>query len=135
MADKERRIQDYDRKRLPVYRGRQPPFKGETEARAYIKGAWGIGKEEDVQRLLKWYLPILYQCNCPDAWADNHHGAGLRMQYDCGSFYRCSNCGEERNKDGSKHIRQYVTDVEIKPEKEVSSEQLSLLDWKEDEND
>lgn len=134
MANQERRIQDYDRKRLPVYRGGQPPFSSEVEARAYIKGAWGISAAETVDRLLVWYLPIVYPCGCLDAWADNYHGAGLRMQYDCGSFYRCSNCGEERNKDGTPHKRgKPVHDVDqLQEEKPVSDEQLSLLEWKQE---
>lgn len=129
----ERRIMDYPRKGIALPDAKKfgkPPFTDEKSARRYLLGIRKFN-EEDIQRLLKWYLPTLYPCGCPDPTSDKWYGLGNRVQIDCGSFYRCSKCGEERNRDGSKHIRQYRSDVDVKEEK-LDSEQLSLLDWKED---
>lgn len=126
----ERRIQDMERVRIkfPDPKYGQPPFDNEKAARAYITAVHKY-KEEDIQRLLRWYMPTLYPCGCPDEWSDQRYGLNNRLQYDCGNFYRCSKCGEERNPDGSKHKRHYRSDVDVKEEK-LDSEQLNLLDWK-----
>lgn len=125
----EKRVRDYHRVPIKLPSGEQPPFTDEKSVRRYLLGIRKFN-EEDIQRLLKWYLPTLYLCGCPDPTSDKWYGAGNRVQIDCGSFYRCSKCGEERNRDGSKHKHQYRSDVDVKEEK-LDSEQLSLLDWKE----
>lgn len=134
---KERSIQDYPLSGIILPDSKKygaPPFSDEKSARAYITAVHKY-KEVDIQRLLTWYLPTLFPCGCPNQHEDSIYGTGKRSQYVCDGFYRCRSCGFERNPDGSKHIRkQRVSDVDVQVNHLVDNKQMSLLDWKDNED-
>lgn len=132
----ERAIADYFRNRITDYHGKLPPFANETEARAYIKDRWNITAPKDVDKLLVWYLPTLYPCGCPNSHEDDLYGTGKRIQLPCDDgHYRCLTCGYERNEDGSKYVHKRVSPEDKTEAVKPSVEQLSLLTWKEEDNE
>lgn len=129
----EKRIQDYPRKTIEFPDARKygtPPFTDEAQARRYLKAIRDFS-DKDMLKLLARYLPTLYHCGCPNEHEDSIYGTGNRSQLLCDDgHYRCLTCGEERNPDGSKYRRQQrVSDVDTNAKK-LDKEQLSLLEWR-----
>lgn len=129
------KIKDLPRTPLARYKGQLPPFTSERDLKAYNKAVWNCTNDKDIAKTRQFYMPTLYPCGCYNPWQDQRYGGGLRSQYDCGTFYRCMTCGEERNPDGSKHIRKRVSPEDKTEAVKPSVEQLSLLEWKSEENE
>lgn len=130
----EPRIQDMERTPLQPYRGKFAPFDTDKELKAYNKAAWNCTNDKDIAKTRQFYMPTLYPCGCHNPWQDARYGEGLRSQYDCGGYYRCMTCGEERQSDGSKHIRRRVSAEDVKKEVKMENEQMSLLTWVEEKD-